>query len=122
MYDLPRGAALLALARDVLLDELMPLLPEDRRSDALRVASCMAIAGRETETGSEPTQAVLRELAMLYEEESCRLLHRFAHDLRIGAFEESELSEQAARALMWRLTIAKLRHSNPSFLAANGLR
>ena len=122
MYDLPRGAALLALARDVLLDELMPLLPEDRRSDALRVASCMAIAGRETETGSEPTQAVLRELAMLYEEESCRLLHRFAHDLRIGAFEESALREGAARAVMWRLTIARLRQSNPSFLAANGLR
>src|SRR5208282_5249714 len=113
---------LLAFARDVLLNELMPLLPEERRQDALRVANCMAIAAREAETGSEPAQAVLRQLTMLYEEESCCLLHRFAHDFRIGAFEGSELREEAARALMWRLTIAKLRQSNPSFLAANGLR
>ena len=44
MGDLPGGAALLALARDVLLNELMPLLPQERRSDALLVAKCMAIA------------------------------------------------------------------------------
>jgi hypothetical protein len=122
MDDLPSAPALLAFARDVLVDELTPLLPEDRRSDALRVARCMAIAAREAETGSEPTQAVLRELEMLYEEGSCCLLHRFAHDLRIGAFEGSELREGAARAVMWRLTIAKLRLSNPQFLTANGLR
>ena len=122
MHDLPTGSAVLALARDVLLNELTPLLPEDRRQDALLVAKCMAIAEREAETGGEPAQVVLCELAMLYEEESCCLLHRFAHDLRIGAFEGSELREEAARALMWRLTIAKLRQSNPSFLAANGLR
>jgi len=122
MHDLPTGSAVLALARDVLLNELTPLLPEDRRQDALLVAKCMAIAEREAETGGEPAQVVLCELAMLYEEESCCLLHRFAHDLRIGAFEGSELREGAARALMWRLTIAKLRQSNPSFLAANGLR
>ena len=122
MHDLPTGPALLALARDVLLQELTPLLPADRRQDALLVAKCMAIAEREAETGGEPAQLVLRELAMLYEAESCCLLHRFAHDLRIGAFEGSELREGAALALMWRLTIAKLRQSNPSFLAANGFR
>ena len=44
MDDLPSAPALLAFARDVLLDELTPLLPEDRRSDALLVARCMAIA------------------------------------------------------------------------------
>jgi hypothetical protein len=122
MHDLPTGPALLAFACEVLLNELTPLLPEDRRQDALLVAKCMAIAEREAETGGEPLQAVLRELEMLYEEESRCLLHRFARDLRTGAFEGSELRERIARVVMWRLTIAKLRRSNPSFLAANGLR
>ena len=39
--------ALLALARDLLLDELLPLLPPERRRDARLVANCMAIAERE---------------------------------------------------------------------------
>jgi hypothetical protein len=48
------------------------------------------------------------------------LLRRFAADLRNGAFETSEPRERAARAILWRMTIARLRMGNPDFLAANG--
>jgi len=118
MGDLPSGDALLALAREVLLRELLPLLPEKRRPDALLVARCMAIAEREAETEEAPEH----ELQDLYGAgDTNELLRRFARELRIGAFENSRDGEARARAILWRLTVAKLRRSNPEFLAANGI-
>jgi hypothetical protein len=146
MRDLPSGPSLLALAREVLLSELVPLLPQERRLDALLVANSMAIAEREAEAGEGPAWAIARELENLYRpltpalSPHCReregpakgegqgpsgagaagLLRRFAHDLRVGAFEDLGARDRAARAVMWRLTIAKLRQANPKFLTANG--
>jgi hypothetical protein len=119
MRDLPSGAALLALARDVLMGELIALLPEECRPDALLVAKCIAIAAREAEAPAEEGRAILREIELLCGQ-GVDALRRFAYDLRIGAFESSEPHDRAARAVLWRLTVAKLRQSNPEFLAANG--
>jgi len=120
MRDLPSGPALLALALDVLTNELMLLLPEERRPDALLVARCMVIAQREAEVSPEERPAILREIEMLCGQ-GVDALRRFANDLRIGAFEKLQPRERAARAILWRLTIAKLRQSNPKFLADNGV-
>jgi hypothetical protein len=146
MRDLPTGPALLALAREVLLSELMPLLPPEARLDARLVANGMAIAEREAMAGDEPEEAILRELQSLYAEaaltrpaftlapprergkewEACQsgreLLCRFAQDLRVGAFETSQPLCRHAREILWQLTIAKLRCANPRFLHANGFR
>jgi aminoglycoside phosphotransferase (APT) family kinase protein len=131
MYDLPDGPALLALARDVLLNDLMPLLPSERRLEALLVANCMAVAEREANT-DVPECALLRELAMLHHPEDpsspvsgtvgegSEILRRFACELRNGAFENSPSRDTRARAILWRMTIARLRLANPKFLAANG--
>ena len=118
MRDLPSGPALLALAREVLLSELMPLLPEERRADALLVARCMAIAQREAAT-PETSEHGFQDLYGA-EADTDELLGRFARDLRIGAFEDGEARERTARAILWRLTVPRLRQSNPEFLAANG--
>jgi len=48
------------------------------------------------------------------------MLARFAADLRMGAFALCAGRERAARAILWRLTILKLREANPEFLAGNG--
>jgi hypothetical protein len=147
MCDLPGGPALLALARDVLLNDLMPRLPEERRLDALLVANSMAIAERECKAGDATSRAIFEELDMLYrpltpslsphcgerdgpakrEGEGLSwasrltgLLRHFAGDLRVGAFASSAPRDRDARAVLWRLTIAKLRQANPRFLAANG--
>ena len=119
MRDLPSGSALLALARDVLISELMPLLPEECRPDALLVAKCMAIAQQEAEAPTEEGRAILREIEVLCGQ-GVDPWRRFAYDLRVGAFEGSEPHDRAARAVLWRQTVAKLRQSNPEFLAANG--
>jgi hypothetical protein len=123
MHDLPTGPALLALARDVLLHDLMPLLPQEAHLDARLVANTMAIAEREAMAGEAPEQQILRELESLYGEageDAPGPLARFARDLRLGAFEASEPRERHARDILWRITIARLRQANPRFLNANG--
>lgn len=123
MRDLPTGPALLALARDVLLHELMPLLPPTAHLEARLVANSMAIAEREAISGAAPAQGILHELEEFYGEGGegeQGLMRRFARDLRAGAFEEGEPRERHAREILWRLTIAKLRSANPRFLNANG--
>ena len=121
--DLPTGPALLALARDVLLNELMPLLPPTAHLDVRLVANSMAIAEREALSGAASAQSILHELEQLYGERGegePGLLRRFARDLRTGAFEEGGPREGHAREILWRLTNAKLRDANPRFLNANG--
>ena len=149
MRDLPTGPALLALARDVLMNDLLPLLPPDARLDARLVANSMAIAEREAAAGEEAAQEVLRHLQRLYPDAALthpalragsplsRIagegaerseagegqpdgLRRFAADLRAGAFENTADGERRARDILWRLTIGKLRQANPRFLSANG--
>ncbi len=154
MHDLPEGPALLALARDVLLNDLLPLLPAEYRLEARLVANCMAIAEREAEADGALAEDICRDLALLYGDETlgrpppqpspvatgeggtrasgrvgagtdptwrlAELLGRFARELRIGAFANSPQREARARAILWRLTLARLRLANPRFLAANG--
>jgi hypothetical protein len=128
MRDLPASLDLLALARELLIDELLPLLPPERERDAHLIATAMAIASREAKGGTG-WQTVLRgTLRGFYAEggpgdgEGGDILARFAADLRNGAFETSPSRAAAARVILWRLTIEKLREGNPQFLAANGFR
>ena len=144
MRDLPASRDLLALARGLLLDELAPLLPPERRRDAHLIATVMAIVAREAE-GEGRWGEIEALLAEFYRGEAPHalpdavtptapsprmrgegrgegLLSRFTADLRNGAFETSPSRESAARAILWRLTIEKLREGNPHFLAANGIK
>jgi hypothetical protein len=161
MRDLPSSRDLLTLARELLLNELLPLLPPERERDARLIATVISIAAREA-GAREMWQGDLAEmLAAFYANAAPTptlprlrgreppvpaddspspasgegsgwglsdvshpqdLLTRFAADLRKGAFETSPSREKAARAILWRLTIGKLREANPHFLAANGFR
>ena len=122
MRDLPTGPSLLALAREVLLSDLLPLLPEKHRLEVRLVANSMAIAEREAILGAGPVRQLLHELETMYgeAEREQEVLNRFARDLRAGAFESSAPHDRVVRAILWRLTIFKLRQANPRFLAANG--
>ena len=124
--DLPGGLDLAELGRLLLLDELLPLLPPERHRDLHLVATAIAIAQRETMAGEGPTEDILGRLVEFYagggdaRGPGDALIRRFALDLRNGAFETYPSQERAARAILWRLTIARLREANPQFLAANG--
>ncbi|HTV87777.1 MAG TPA: phosphotransferase family protein [Stellaceae bacterium] len=119
LRDLPHGAELLALGRELLLDRLLPLVPAEHERDAHLLATAMAIAAREAAAGGRPAREIAARLNDFYAdgEASLRL---FAADLRAGAFEACEPRGRAARALLWRMTMLKLREANPGFLAANG--
>lgn len=54
--DKPDNADLLATAAAVLKDELLPLLPEERRPDGLMILAIMASAQRELVDAGELTQ------------------------------------------------------------------
>jgi aminoglycoside phosphotransferase (APT) family kinase protein len=122
--DLPRSAALLALGRELLLNELLPVVPPERERELRLVATAMAIAEREAVAGDAPAGDIAERLGALYGAAGAgtgiALLRRLACDLRAGAFERCDRRERAARAILWRLTIIKLREGNPQFLAENG--
>ncbi|HEX6442232.1 MAG TPA: phosphotransferase [Stellaceae bacterium] len=129
LRDRPSGLDLLALGRELLLDELMPLLPESRHREVHLLATAIAIARREEQAGDAPMNEIGNRLAALYAlsvpggregVSADALLSRFATDLRNGAFETSGPREGDARAILWAMTIDRLRESNPHFLAANG--
>lgn len=119
MRDLPAGLDLVALARRLLLEEILPLVPEERRPDLRLAATSMAIAAREAANGNAPLEEIATMLRELYGEPAD--LSRLAGDLRKGAFETTGSRERAERAILWRLTILKLREGNPQFLAAHGI-
>ena len=174
MRDLPHSLDLLALGRELLLDELLPLLPAERHRDGHLIATVMAIVAREA-AGDGWEREIQRALGQFYRGDASQtlsalkggeggdparsdgegevgpgarsgiphltpalaaarggegvgsgtgeagnLLARLAADLRNGAFETSPSRAAASRAILWSLTIEKLREGNPHFLAANG--
>jgi len=68
MVERPDGAVLLALARRVLHDEMLALMPESADYRARLVGKAMAIAEREMRGGEAPLRAAHAALATLYGE------------------------------------------------------
>ena len=119
--DRPTGLELLELGREVLLDQVQPLLPDARHRELHLLTTAIAIARREAQAANSPYEDIHARLAAFYESPPAKMLFsRFAADLRNGAFETSGPRESDARAILWAMTIARLRESNPQFLAANG--
>ncbi|MFQ5785361.1 MAG: DUF6285 domain-containing protein [Alphaproteobacteria bacterium] len=134
MQDRPNAAELLRIARESLLDALVPLLPAERKLDALIIANVMAIAAREAEFGEMPRRHELARLAALYGEEAPsdadsatlaaaveRLTRRLAADLRRGAFDDQPARFAEVKAHLVEITLQKLRENNPRYLGAEGL-
>jgi hypothetical protein len=109
MRDRPDGPTLAALAGEALA----------RDEDRDLVARALAIAEREAVTGTEPLAACRAALAKRYGEGDIEaLLQRFADDIRAGVFDALGPPRDAARRLLWAMTLQKLRESNPEYLAA----
>lgn len=108
MRDLPSGSDLERLAHEI------------GGADAL-VGRCLAIAEREREAFETGFAACRAALAARYgEDPDGALLTRFAADIRAGAFDAAGEARDWALRVLRDVTRAKLRASNPEFLAANG--
>ncbi|RKH14555.1 hypothetical protein D7V97_02705 [Corallococcus sp. CA053C] len=116
MRECPDGAALLAIAREVLRKELLPLLPGDKAYAALMVANAMGIAERQLRQGEGPQQKEQQALAALLQREGtlAELNREFAARIRQGDFDE----DAEARRLLWESTVQRVRESAPKALAA----
>ena len=126
MPDQPKASQLLQSARKLLLEELLPQLPQEHHYAALMIANAMAIAAREADAGDSELLSELELLAQLYDEQvrverdgdvSAQLAElnaRLVQDIRAGHF--SGESERQLRQLLMRAVLARLNISNPKYL------
>lgn len=129
MPDQPKASQLLQSARKLLLEELLPQLPEENHYAALMIANAMAIAAREVDAGDSDLLAELKLLAQLYDEQAhvedqrdvktqlAKLNARLVQDIRAGHF--SGDSERQLRQLLMQAVRARLNVSNPKYLQAS---
>ena len=107
----PLAPDLLATAREVLLNELLPALPPDKAFAARMVANAMAIAAREGTQGDwEP--AMLARMAALAGEPRA-----FAAAIRKGRFDPGTSRHHEAATLLDDMTRARCTVSAPRALS-----
>ena len=63
--DVPDASELLATARETLLADLLPALPEERRYTARMIANALAIAAREAAAGNDTIRREIERLRPL---------------------------------------------------------
>lgn len=122
LLDRPAGAQLLAEARRLLRQELLDLLPAERRLDGLMIANAMAIAARELAADPDATAAAAAEAARLAgwvppagigaEEALAEAWRRLGRLIRAGRFDEGAARDDLLLHLR-AAVLARLRVSNP---------
>jgi hypothetical protein len=132
MTERPEAADLLDEARRILLEILLPLLPQDRRYEGLMVANAMAIASRDARMGDELLRAEVRGLATLLDALGAAdgptkelrvklqdLERQLAQDVRRGAYDTPGPRRDAVRTYLQASTQGRARISNPKALAGS---
>jgi hypothetical protein len=118
----PDALALLDIARETLLGQVLPQLDGDTRYQALMIANAMAMAIRELTPGAVDHEPEAQLLRGLYghlqapggedaEQTSVRLEERLSRDLRSGEFDGDR--QQLVRQLLRARLEARLQVSNP---------
>ncbi|MCY1278916.1 hypothetical protein D9M68_313600 [compost metagenome] len=119
----PNAIELLATARELLLQQLLPALPEALHYECRMVASTLAMAAREIERGAEAGRIEegsladvlgLHGLAGLTAEDARTLLAQF---IRQGMFDPPGKGRDALLQGLAGITRARLSISNPKVLA-----
>lgn len=126
MLEQPNGEDLILQARQTLLKELLPLLPEVGIYPALMIANAMAISGRQLHSALPQVKPDLEIYARLYsadvvqqvaEDDSQRqtaMMAKLASDIRAGEF-DGILSGRLQSLLIDQVK-NRLDTSNPKYL------
>ena len=134
MQERPTGDELLIVARKLLLEELMPLLPNDRRYDALMIANAMGIASRQSGLGSDFERQERRGLEVLlvntdtgeapnHDGDDLVTLYRtLCARIRDGGFDPGAPDRAALHGFLREVTVQRLRESAPKILDAAGIK
>lgn len=120
MRDLPTGPELMALA-DEWAAKVDTVPPEERALTLAMIERCRAIAIREAAAGEAAMTPIRRELGALYGGGDVPAFARLTAEIRAGRLDKPGAERARVRALLWALTLQKLRESNLRFLTAHGI-
>ena len=131
MLNPPPGHELLASARALLVDDLLPSLPPEQARKLRFVADAMAIAERELHGAADDAVRELWLLAEFYGETPpsllapdevaghlCRMNSRLARDIRTGALDRHRAGR--LRRVLLEQVLSRLRIASPEYLRASG--
>lgn len=131
MLNPPPGHDLLASARALLLDDLLPELPPAQERRIRMIADAMGIAERELRDSAESTARELRLLSELYDEAPpplpapsevegwlYRMNARLVRDIRAGALDRHKAGR--LRRVLLDQVLSRLRLASPAYLRASG--
>lgn len=121
MRDRPTGEDLLASARKVLREQVLPSLPADHKHAALMVLNAMSIAERQLHYGEDPERQELAALSGLLDESFGELgaaNRSLAMALRKGDGDPGQPRRAALFAQLRVMGRQRLRESNPKVLPA----
>ena len=119
MRDKPDAADLLAAARDLMRQRIVPALPESERYNGLLIVAAIAIAARELLAGGDAEKAERAGLAALLDGSELSLLdlnREFARQIRTGAFDAPGREREQALRVLRDATLARLNECNPGYL------
>jgi hypothetical protein len=115
-------ASLISVARAALTEDILPIVPAERRYTALMLNNALGIAARELEAGDRPRAEALERLRALYPDAADAadlegLERRLSVDIRTGAHDSGATHEAVADYLGARVG-AQVAISNPRYLQA----
>lgn len=116
MNQRPDAAELLQVARQQLLDDLLPALPPHLRYQTLMIANAMAISAREYRTGATAGFEELRRLNEQSGQHSPTLAEArkcLASAIRAGQYDVDDAKRQSLADALRQITLAQLSISNP---------
>ncbi|NMG32486.1 DUF6285 domain-containing protein [Aromatoleum evansii] len=119
MREQPKGDALLATARQILRDDVLPALPADRKYALLMVMNAMSIAERQLRNGDAPEVQELAELRELLDDSKASPAEgnrQLARLLRAGAGDPGAPQRAALFAHLRAAGRRRLAESNPKVL------
>ena len=131
MLNPPPGHEILASARVLLLDDLLPALPPEQAHKLHTIADAMGIAERELQGYAEDAIRELRLLAELYDETPPALLAqdevtgylrrmnaRLVRDIRAGTLDRHKAGR--LRRVLLEQVLSRLRIASPTYLRSSG--
>lgn len=119
MREQPKGDALLACARQVLREEILPTLAADRKHALLMVMNALSIAERQLQYGDGPEAEELAALRNLLDDsrvDAAEGAHRLSRLLREGKGDPGQPAREALFGHLRRVGLQRLRESNPKAL------
>ena len=131
MLNPPPGHEILASARALLLDDLLPALPAEQAHKLRAIADAMEIAERELHGSAEDAIRELRLLAGFYDETPPAMLApgevagylrrmnaRLVRDIRAGALDRHKAGR--LRRVLLEQVLSRLRIASPKYLRSSG--